>query len=259
MIGRGRVAAASRAVLAGGVLTALAIGGCTTPTTSSTSATGQVTPVPGPTMTGIAEAARCTIDDGAKEGMPALREKDVFPIAGPVVWSPPSMTSLGPDGDDLGRCPGELPRNLSCEGTAPWAGSDQRRFLTASGAKRDVQQELGAFPAGAKVLSADTPGARMLTYRYLDLPREDTRDVHGYLQRAFTQCAHAKPVPTVAGVTALRGSTWGVDPQVTTECVLLMTDRRVGWLLLDGSGWKSADRTRALQAVAKYTATTPST
>ena len=211
-------------------------------------------------MTGIAEAARCTIDDGAKEGIAALQEKAVFPTAGTVVWSPPSMNSLGPDGGDLGRCPGELPRNVSCDGTAPWAGLDQNRFLTASGAKRDVQQELGAFPADAKILGADTPGAKVLTFRYLDVPPEDTRDVRGYLQRAFTQCAHAKPVPTVAGVTALRGATTSeLDPKVTTECVLLMTDRRVGWLLLDGSGWTSADRTRALQAVAKYTATTPST
>ena len=89
----------------------------------------------------------------------------------------------------------------------------------------------------------------VLTYRYLDLPPEDTRGVLGYLQRAFTQCAHAKPVPTVAGVTALRGSTWDVDPKVTTECVLLMTDRRVGWLLLEGSGWTSADRQRATRPV----------
>ena len=253
------MATASRCALAVGVLTALAFGGCTTTTASSTSATGSVTPAKGPTMTGIAEAARCTIHDGAKEGMPALREEDVFPTDEAVGWSPPSSTRLGPDGGNLERCPGELPRYLSCEGTVPWAGLDQDRFLTASGAKRDVQQELDAFPADAKILSADTPGAKMLVYRYLDLPAEDTRDVLGYLRRAFTQCAHAKPVPTVAGMTALRGSTWDVEPKVTTECVLLMTDRRVGWFLLQGSGWTSADRRRALQVVATYTATTPST
>lgn len=258
MIGQGRMAPASRCALAVGVLTALAFGGCTTTTASPASSTGKVTPAPGPAMTGIAEAAQCTIHEGAKAGLPALREKDVFPTAGTVTWSPPDVNSLGPDGGDLERCPGELPRYLSCEGTAPWAGLDQDRFLTASGAKRDVQQELGAFPADAKILGADTPGARVSAYRYLDLPSEDTRDVRGYLRRAFTQCAHAKLVPTVAGVTALRGSTWDVDPKVTTECVLLMTDRRVGWLLLEGSGWTSADRQRALQAVAKYTATTPS-
>lgn len=37
-----------------------------------------------------------TIHDGAKEGLPALREKDVFPTAGTVAWSPSSMNSLGP-------------------------------------------------------------------------------------------------------------------------------------------------------------------
>lgn len=99
----------------------------------------------------------------------------------------------------------------------------------------------------------------MLAYRYLDLPSDDTRDVHGYLRRAFTQCAHATPVPTVAGVTALRGSTRDVDPKVATHYILLMTDLRVGWLRLEGSGWTSADRQRALQVVAKYTSATPST
>lgn len=251
------MAAASRGALAVG-LTALAFGGCTTTTASSTSLTGKLASAQGPTMTGIAEATRCTIPDGAQEGMPALRGKDLFPTHEALAWSPPSSTRLGPDGGNLERCPGELPRNLSCEGTAPWAGLDQDRFLTASGAKRDVQQELDAFPAEAKILSADTPGAKMLVYRYLDLPSEDTRDVHGYLRRAFTHCAHAKPVATVAGVIALRGSTWDVDPTVTTECVLLMTDRRVGWLLLDGSGWTVADRQRALRVVATYTSTTPS-
>lgn len=90
------MAAASRCALAVGVLTALAFGGCSTTTASSTSLTGRVTPAQGPTTTGIAEAARCTIHDGAKEGLPALREKDVFPTAGTVAWSPSSMNSLGP-------------------------------------------------------------------------------------------------------------------------------------------------------------------
>lgn len=211
-------------------------------------------------MTGIAEAAQCTLDEGAKEGVPALPAKDVFPTDETVSWSPPSTTRLGPDGGNPKRCPGELPTNVSCDGTAPWARMDRDRFLTASGAMRDVQQELDAFPADAVTLGPDTPGAKVLTYRYLDLPPEDTRDVRDYLQRAFTQCAHAKPVPTVAGIAALTGATSSErDPKMSTECALLISDRRVGWLLLDGSGWTNDDRTRALQVVATYTATTPST
>lgn len=135
---------------------------------------------------------------------------------------------------------------------------DRDGFLTASGAIRDVQQELDSSPADPLDARPGPPGSKVLTYRYLDLPGQDTRGVIGYLQRAFTQCAQAKPWTTVAGVVALKGTTSSdLDPKMTAECVLLVSERRVGWVVLDGSGWTNDDRTRALQVVATYAVTTP--
>lgn len=163
---RGRGVARLRVVLAAGVLASVAIGGCTTPAAAPPTETGKVAPAPGPTMTGVAEAALCTSHPDVKNDLPGVQTSDVFPGKEAVAWGPPSEISLGPDGGDLERCPGELPLVPSCDGVpVPWAGLNRDSFLTASGATRDVQQEMEAAPADAVNPDWAGPGSKVLTYQ----------------------------------------------------------------------------------------------
>lgn len=208
-------------------------------------------------MTAIAESAECTTHQAADDTRGGLQPDRVFLHVEAVVFEPPDETRLGPDGSDITRCPGELPPEAWCDTSVPWAGIDGNILLTASGATREMHQQLVTYPGDTVGdIGPSLPGARALDFRQFDLAVGDPRGLVPYLRSAFEKCTRAKPT-TIDGLAAMAGSAASKQgATVPAQFVLLTTGTRAAWVLLEGSGWTSEGRARALREVARFVRTT---
>jgi hypothetical protein len=145
-------------------------------------------------MTSIEQASQCSVRRPLSEPSGVVTVEQVFPGWPTVGFSDPSETVPGADTGDPARCPGELPSDPLCDQPLPWAGLLGDGFLAASGARRIVDGYLLSMPKGAAsdAPPENTPGARMVTYRLLDLAPDDPKAVGAYLDRAFRVCAEAR-------------------------------------------------------------------
>lgn len=95
-------------------------------------------------------------------------------------------------------------------------------------------------------------GSRAIDYTELDLPPADPRGLVAYVRGAFAHCVAARPT-TINGVSAMRGTAASeLESGTKAHYVLLMSDHRVNWAVLDGSGWTPAAITHALTSLAGH-------
>ena len=137
----------------------------------------------------------------------------------------------GPDAADRARCPGELPSEPLCAGLVPWTGLQAHAFVTASRARRLVEDYLLTMPkqAGNQAPPESSAGTKVVTFGLVDLVAGDPAGLVDHLGVAFRACAKATS-GTVAGVGALVGTVPSEYGAGSAEVVLLRRGhpRRVG-------------------------------
>ena len=253
-----------RAVLAAAVLAAVALavsvlGACTSEgvdpaaggaTASAASVPSSDAPLarrPEPGMTLIEAAPRCTTTRPLT-GRGRVPLDAVFPGADTSAFSDdPKEVVPGPDAADRARCPGELPSEPLCAGLVPWTGLQAHAFVTASRARRLVEDYLLTMPkqAGNQAPPESSAGTKVVTFGLVDLVAGDPAGLVDHLAVAFRACAKATS-GTVAGVGALVGTVHSEYGAGSAEVVLLRRGTHVVWATLDGSGWKQGEQQRAL-------------
>jgi hypothetical protein len=204
-------------------------------------------------MTSIEQASQCSVRRPLSEPSGVVTVEQVFPGWPTVGFSDPSETVPGADTGDPARCPGELPSDPLCDQPLPWAGLLDDGFLAASGARRIVDGYLLSMPKGAAsdAPPENTPGARMVTYRLLDLAPDDPKAVGAYLDRAFRVCAEARR-STIEGVVAVVGTGPSETHAASARVALLRRGPHLVWAVLDGTGWKEGEQQRVLQTLAAH-------